>query len=239
MVKHGTARQTMATLRHSIKLPKRKTTKNPRVAEMPTQAVRMPLIDGWLRKTGNAHLRWSMSEQFQPHQISPMYVRMGASISPMPQPKSAVAMKTISMDEAKYISSHAAMCGMFTMIIALFRPSDSPSHPERQLPTGWQIYAMLPNQDAWEAVKCRYSCGLCTLSIPVNAGMRIVGKANARPMSRIKKFLMVLAKICGKTWRNGPASGSSTLPLRVMLLKNTIIMQSSEVIFQYDICEGQ
>ena len=136
---------------------------------------------------------------------------MGASIKPIPKPNKAVEIKTISIDDALYINAHAIMCGMLTTIIAVLRPRASPIHPEKQLPSGWQMNARLPNHDDCDGVICRYSFGLCTSSMPVSAGMTIVGKANASPRSKSKKFLMVVATICAKAARQDPASGFTSL----------------------------
>lgn len=150
---------------------------------MPAQAVRMPRIDG--------------------SQISPTYVIIGASISPTPRPSSTVATKTSVNDCALYIMIQAIMWGTLTMNMAFLRPSGSDSQPEKRLPTGWQMYAMLPSHDDCDGVKCRNSSALLILSWPVKAGMTMVANDTANPRSNNRKFLAVLAKIYGywiKAW---------------------------------------
>lgn len=62
---------------------------------------------------------------------------IGASMNPTPSPSKTAATKTISEVVAKASIVQAMMCGMFTKIMALFRPIGSDNQPESALPIGW------------------------------------------------------------------------------------------------------
>lgn len=79
--------------------------------------------------------------------------------------------------------------------MARFLPNGSEIHPDKILPIGWQIYAMLPNHDASDGDIFKYSSALELLARPVKAGITIVGNATDKPKSSNRKFLIVLANI--------------------------------------------
>lgn len=206
IVASGIVKQISATLRHGIKLPNKNTIKNPKVAEMPAHAVRMPRIDGSLEIEQKIKsyfcIIFRASDRIEPiksaHQISPTYVMIGASIKPTPNPSKIIAKNTSDNVWDLYIRIHAIICGILTKNMAFLRPNGSASQPEKRLPTGWQMYAMLPNHEACVGVMCKNSLALFTLSWPVSAGITIVANATASPKSSRRKFLAVLARICGQ-----------------------------------------
>lgn len=69
---------------------------------------------------------------------------IGDSMRPTPSPNSTFAMKICQTLFAVYIMTHAIPRGTFTHIIARFRPSESVISAEKTLPSGSQIYAILP-----------------------------------------------------------------------------------------------
>lgn len=64
---------------------------------------------------------------------------IGASINPTPSPSKVAAMYISSNDDVKYSIVQAMIWGIFTKIIAFFRPSGSDTKPDKTLPIGWQI----------------------------------------------------------------------------------------------------
>lgn len=130
--------------------------------------------------------------------ISPTYVMIGASIKPTPRPSNTLAVNTSAIDVALYIIIQAITCGMFTRNIARFLPNGSDIHPDKMLPTGWQMKAMLPNHDASDGDSFKYSLALGPFACPVNAGITMVGYATDTPKSSSRKFFTVLARI----WEN-------------------------------------
>lgn len=69
---------------------------------------------------------------------------MGASMRPAPSPNTPIAVNIITFDVAWYSINHAMTCGILTMNIDRFRPSGSDSRPDRKLPIGCPMNAMLP-----------------------------------------------------------------------------------------------
>lgn len=116
----------------------------------------LPLIDGW--------------------QISPTYVMIGASIKPTPRPNKIAATYISSSDFAKNSINQPMMCGILTKIIDFFLPSGSKTIPEATLPIGWNMNAILANQDAWASVNDKISFE-SRWPRPLNAGIHTVGKA--------------------------------------------------------------
>lgn len=64
-----------------------------------------------------------------------------------------------------------------------FRPNESVISPDASDPKGNRRYSTLPIQDASSAVIVRNSLRLFSLSIPVTAGMTIVGITRTKPVS--------------------------------------------------------
>lgn len=65
-------------------------------------------------------------------------------MSPAPNPSRMFATKISQMLDALYIMNQAITSGMFTIIIALFRPNESVINAEQMLPIGSETYPMLP-----------------------------------------------------------------------------------------------
>lgn len=141
IVNEGTARQTRAAFRQVVTVPITYTIRKPTIAATIEQANRTPRIEGWLL----GKLNLVMVVKNQTYQISPTYVRIGASIRPVPNPINTTAAYSSKCDWAKYNRAQAIICGILTKIIDLLRPKGSVTHPERALPIGWPTKPRLPN----------------------------------------------------------------------------------------------
>lgn len=136
--------QTSATFRHDSNAPKRNTNIIPNVNAMPANAVKIPRIGASLQiKNWKLTLDLFCTNIKSAYDTSPMYVKTGASISPTLMPSKQNASNIVLNSWAKYIRSQAIASGIFTVIIAYFRPIGSVIKPEKILPNGWHMNDIL------------------------------------------------------------------------------------------------